>query len=475
MFKKNNKKRKKEETKEIVNEIEVLELEDEIKEVVVEAPTNSNKKNKVKKEKKKKTKKEKTPRVKKEKKERKKSNSKKTFTIAMILILIIGIISIIPIVFLLNNEEPKPKEKEKLELTEKEEAIEEYSFSFIGIGDALLHTGVWQDAATGRWGSDGYQIYDFNHMLTHLADVTKDYDLKFYNQETIIGGKNLGLSSYPCFNSPDEIGLNMMNIGFNLVNLATNHTMDKGIKGAIYSAYFWHAKENVLAVGSYRSLEERNNIEIREVNGISYALLSYTYGTNGIAVPAGYEYLVNVWPVDSNAKYNAYKAQVQRDVESVRDKADVVMVSMHWGTEYQLGATNAYQRDAAAFLSSLGVDVIIGTHPHVVQPIEFVNDTLVIYSLGNFVSGQTDLMKKIGGIAAFTVNKTVKGDEVDIEITDVKADLIYTYHRNFKNYSIIPFTRLNDSLLYNYRGIYEQYKRYLNPSGDSRIQVGFIN
>lgn len=475
MLKKSKKKNKKEEVKEIVKEIEVLELEEEIKEVVVEAPTDK---------KKSKHKKEKTPKVKKERKKKKenketqKSNSKKnkkTFAIVMIVILLICVVSAIITAFLLTKKEIKPIVKEKLELTEKEDVIEEYSFSFIGIGDALLHTGVWQDAATGRWGSDGYQMYDFNHMLTHLADVTKGYDLKFYNQETIIGGKNLGLSSYPCFNSPDEIGLNMINIGFNLVNLATNHTMDKGIKGAIYSAYFWHAKENVLAVGSYRSLEERNNIEIREVNGISYALLSYTYGTNGIRVPAGYEYLVNVWPVDSSAKYNAYKAQVQRDVESVRDRADVVMVSMHWGTEYQLGATNAYQRDAAAFLSSLGVDVIIGTHPHVVQPIEFVNDTLVIYSLGNFVSGQTDLMKKIGGIAAFTVNKTVKGDEVDIEITDVKADLIYTYHRNFKNYSIIPFTRLNDSLLYNYRGIYEQYKRYLNPGGDPRIQVGFIN
>lgn len=462
MFKKEKKKKNKE-VKEIVNEIEVLELEEEIKEVVVEAPTNTKNKKKSIKEKKRKTKKEKT--------NSKKKNKKVKFII--IGILLVCIVSAIITAFLMLQEEPEPVAIEKTVLTEKEPAVEEYSFSFIGIGDALLHTGVWLDAATGRW-ANGYQVYDFNHMLTHLADVTKGYDLKFYNQETIIGGKNLGLSSYPCFNSPDEIGLNMINLGFNLVNLATNHTMDKGIRGASYSANFWHTKENVLAVGSYRNLEERNNIEIREINGISYALLSYTYGTNGIVVPAGYEYLVNVWPVDSYAKYNAYKTQVQKDVESVRNKADVVMVSMHWGTEYQLGATNAYQRDAATFLSSLGVDVIIGTHPHVVQPIEFVNDTLVIYSLGNFVSGQTDLMKKIGGIAAFTVNKTVRGDEVDIEITDVKADLIYTYHQNFKNYSIIPFTRLNNSLLYNYRGIYEQYKRYLNPSGDSRIQVGFI-
>lgn len=395
--------------------------------------------------------------------------SKKMIILSSLVLIGIAILITLLFIFFKNDiKELKPV------TVEPESVIEKYSFSFIGVGDALLHPGVYLDAATSKKGSDGYTLYDFKHMFTYVKDVIKDYDLKFYNQETIIGGKSIGLSGYPTFNSPDEIGLDMMDTGFNIVNLATNHTMDMGIKGAKYSADFWHTKSNILVVGSYRSANERNNIEVKEQNGIKYAVLSYTYGTNGILVPKGYEYLVNVWPMENSSQYEAYKSQVRADVDSVRDKVDVLMVSMHWGTEYQLGTYSSYQRNTAEFLSSLGVDVIIGTHPHVVQPIEFVNDTLVIYSLGNFISGQVELMKKIGAIAAFTINKTVKDGNNEIEIKNVKADLLYTYHQSYKNYSIIPFTKLNDSLLYDYRSIYVKYKDYLNPKGDSRIQVGFI-
>lgn len=473
--------KKKKAKKEQNEEIETLTLDDEIITPVEEKEVKSSekkkkekkqkvKKEKIKKEKKQKNKKEKVKKEKKVKEPKEKKISKKTIIILIVIFMLLLIGGVVAF-FLLQ----KPVEQEEEIVTvDPLDVTEKYSFSFIGVGDALLHTGVWMDSVTNQRDANGYTVYNFNHMFGHVAEAIKDYDLKFYNQETIIGGKNLGLSSYPCFNSPDEIGLDLINMGFNIVNLASNHTMDKGIRGATYSANFWHTKENILAVGSYRSFEERNNIEIREMNGITYAMLSYTYGTNGIAVPRGYEYLVNVWPVENHAAYEAYKAQVKADVEQVRDKVDVLMVSMHWGTEYQVGRYNNYQLDAATYLASLGVDVIVGTHPHVVQPIEFIDDTLVIYSLGNLVSGQVGLQKLIGGIAAFTVNKTVNGDEVDIEITDVKADLLYTYYVNFRRYNIIPFPKLNDTLLYNYRSIYEQYKAYLNPKGDSRIQVGFL-
>lgn len=366
-----------------------------------------------------------------------------------------------------SGDDPVVEEKDKEPVTT--------SFSLIAMGDALIHNGVYIDANTWKSGADGYYIYDFSSMFTDVADIIKPYDLKFYNQETTIGGKSLGLSSYPNFNSPDEIGDNLTAIGFNIVNLASNHSMDVGIAGATYSANYWHSKENVLAVGSYTSKEQRDNIEIKEVNGIKYAVLSYTYGTNGTPVPSGYEYLVNVWPVENEYDYENYKQQVKKDVESVRNKVDVLMVSMHWGSEYQIGTTNSYQKDAAQYLSSLGVDVIIGTHPHVVQPIEYVGNTLVIYSLGNMISAQDGLMKRVGGVAAFKVNKTtLDGVTQNINISDVKADLIYTYYNNFQNFKVIPFYKLNDNLLYDYRNIYDQYKAYLNPNSDSRIQVGFL-
>ena len=454
-------------------EVEILSeelLESEIKDSTKE---EKQKKNKTK------SKKEKKVKVKKVKEKKQKENDGNVLKKIGIILLILGLMCVAigtSIFFITERSSNKPtKEPPKVEEPKKEAKPKEEktSFSFIAVGDALIHDGIYYDANTWQTGQDGYYIYDFTSMFTDLAEVIKPYDLKFYNQETIIGGKNLGLSGYPCFNSPNEVAEDLMEIGFNVVNLASNHTMDKGTAGAIYSANYWHNQKDVLAVGSYTSKEHRDTIEVRKENGITYAMLSYTYGTNGIPVPAGYEYLVNVWPTGNG--YEAYKAQVKKDIESVRDRVDVLMVSMHWGTEYQTGYYNDYQRDAAEYLASLGVDVIIGTHPHVVQPIEYIGDTLVVYSLGNMISAQVGLDKLVGGVVAFDVEKTtLDGKVTDVSIKDVKADLIYTYYNNFQNFKVIPFYKLNDNLLYGYRSIYDRYKGYLNPSGDSRIQVGFL-
>lgn len=334
-------------------------------------------------------------------------------------------------------------------------------FSFIAVGDALIHDDVYNDALTEDKDELGYPLYSFKRMISDVKDIISPYDLKFYNQETIIGGKDLGLSSYPSFNSPDEIGIDMVNAGFNIVNLATNHTLDRGEKAILYSRNFWK-NQNVLAVGSYESKEDHDKVVIREQNGIRYAVLAYTTLTNGIKVPEGKEYLVNVYD----------KKQVKKDIEAVRDKVDILMVSMHWGIEYTHNPVSS-QREIAEYLSELGVDVIIGTHPHVVEPIEFINDTLVIYSLGNFLSGQEDLMKKVGLIAAFDVEKTI-GAETKVEIKNVKADLLLTYSDNYTNFRVLPFTKVTEEHLKNYEGVYEKYIGYVNPDKDTRIELGFI-
>lgn len=352
--------------------------------------------------------------------------------------------------------------------------IETTKLSFIGFGDALLHTGVYTDAKTSEIGAEGYNIYNFKPMFSEISEKLKEYDLKFYNQETVIGGKNLGVSNYPAFNSPDEIGDNLIDLGFNMVNLASNHTFDKGIKGAIYSADFWNKKQNILTAGSYTSLEERNKIKIYEKNNIKYAMLSYTYGTNGITVPKGYEYLINVWPMDKWENYEKYKEQVKKDIESVKDQVDILMVSMHFGTEY-VYIPNKYQKDSAQFLSDNGVDVIIGTHPHVVQPVEFINNTLVIYSLGNFISGQDTNPRKIGGVVAFDIVKETENEIVKkTEITNVKIDLIWTHHKNYKQFKVIPFNKLTDQILKDNKKTYEEFINYMNPIKDDRIQSGIF-
>ena len=354
------------------------------------------------------------------------------------------------------KEKPKDITVDAQNITKKD-----YHASFIGVGDALLHNGVYMDAVTGKIGSDGYQVYDFTDMFTYIKPIIEKYDLRFYNQETIIGGKNLGLSNYPCFNSPDEIGSDLVNkIGFNLVNTATNHTMDKGKTGALYSANFWEKEQNAIMVGSYSSNEKRNTFDVHEINGITYGFLGYTYGTNGIPVPAGYEYVVNLYS----------DTQVKQDIEQIRDKVDVLIVSMHWGVEYTHTPTTEQKRQAE-YLSSLGVDVIIGHHPHVIQPIEYVNDTLVFYSLGNFISAQDGTNKRVGMIAGFDINKTFENGKTTVKIENPRADLIWTYHQYYKNFKVIPFSNLDDSLLPGYQSIYEQYKLIITEY-DSNVKIG---
>jgi len=400
---------------------------------------------------------------------RRKTKKKHKKLVILFYVVLLIALSIYTVKATLGNNKPSIV----LETTNPEEINEVYRLSFIGLGDCLIHGYLYMDADTGRKGSDGYNIYDFKPMFSYVKEFSKGYDLKYYNQETIIGGKNLGLSGYPNFNSPDEVGDAMIDAGYNMVSLATNHAMDKGEKGILHSMSYWNSKTDVIKAGTYTSQAERDKAMIYEKNGIKFAFLNYTYGTNGINVPKSY--LVNVW---GEGNFEGYKKTIANDIAQVRDKVDIVMVAMHWGEEYQLGKTNNYQREAAKYLNSLGVDVIIGTHPHVVQPVEYVGDTLVIYSLGNMVSNQRysqGLKGAIGGVAAFDIVKKVEDGKTTTKIENPKIDLVYTHDVNHKNYRVMPFSKLNNSILSNYQSVYAQYKAYLNPKNDSRIQVGFIN
>lgn len=350
------------------------------------------------------------------------------------------------------------------EATEKiEEPKEEnYEVSMVMVGDNLIHSSIYKDAMT----SDGN--YDFTKMYELIKPIVSEYDIAYYNQETILGGKELGVNDYPTFNSPQEVGDAMIDAGFNLVSLASNHTMDSGERAVLASRQYWDSKEDVLAVGSYASEEDRELVRIVEKNHITYTMLNYTYGTNGIMVPSGKEYLVNVWPTDleindveKDTKYQAYKEQVKKDIESVREKVDVLIVAMHWGVEYTHEPTE-YQKDMAEYLASLGVDIIIGAHPHVIQPVTWIDNTLVIYSLGNFISAQyqnDNYNKMVGLMTSLEIHKTVKGDDTNITIENVDNDLVYTYYKNWRDFKVVPFSGVEiGDYLSDYKSVYERYK-----------------
>lgn len=344
------------------------------------------------------------------------------------------------------------KEKDPFKTVKKiveEKTPKEYNARLFMVGDALIHDSVFKDAKK----SDG--SYDFTPMLELIKPISSKYDLVYYNQETILGGASLVYSNYPRFNSPQEVGDAFLDAGFNLVSLATNHTMDKGEQGVINSVNYWKTKRPKVAYsGQWISNEERE-AEIRniyEINGIKYAFFSYTTWTNGLETPKGMEYLNNVYS-DEKAAY---------DIGKVKDKVDVIIVAMHWGIEYSHGISSN-QTEIANYLSSLGVNIIIGAHPHVVEPVEYINDgkTLVIYSLGNFFSDQEGNERLTGLMMEANIKKVVGVDDsVTVTVENPKAELIYTksYFGGKRNFKVYPYPQLTTSLLSTKDSLYAKFK-----------------
>lgn len=378
---------------------------------------------------------------------------------------------LVGVVFLTINEfKKKPVEKESENLKKEvalhnqmEEVIEpkelpERRMSIVMAGDALIHTGVFMDASINKTYKSTDE-YDFTKMFTRIKRIIKKYDLRYYNQESIIGGKEP--SNFPLFCSPDAIGRDLVKTGFNLVSLANNHSFDCRDEGLLYSIDFWKKQpKRVHTAGSYASFEERDEIPVYEKNDIKYAFLAYTIPTNGFHAPQGEEYLVNEYS----------REQVKKDVETARaNGAEVIMVSMHWGVEYKHDPTDE-QREEAKYLSELGVNLIIGSHPHVIQPIEYVGDTLCVYSLGNLISAQHELgLAKIIGLLAGT-DIVVKDGKVTFENT--RFDLIYTYMITLsRGYDIIPFSEMDEAHLKGYKEIEKEYREIVDPKGQFKGKI----
>lgn len=359
----------------------------------------------------------------------------------VILLLILAIICLFSLI-VMNKDKTTYKHDSRVKTTTKTTKEEKNEFSMVMVGDCLIHRFVYEDAFLGN------NTYSFDKMFTEVEPLIKNHDLAYYNQESTIGGKALGLSAYPRFNSPEEIGDSMVKLGFNLVSLANNHTMDKGETGVTNSVNYWKTKPGVYYTGQALSNEDReSNIKVLEKNGIKYAFFSYTTVTNGLLPPSGKEYLTNIYS----------KEKVLNDINKVKDKVDMIIVAMHWGEEYTT-VPNASQKQIAKDLSDMGVNLIIGNHAHSIQPVEMINDTLVFYALGNFISAQNTADKQTGALASLIVKKEKDGK---ITFNNIKMNLLYTYFKNARNFKVYPYTKLNDSLLNNYQVYYNKYKSVL--------------
>ncbi|MGD6871440.1 CapA family protein [Sutcliffiella horikoshii] len=302
------------------------------------------------------------------------------------------------------------------------------------VGDLLIHSTVYNAAKTGE------NSYNFNPMLDRVKSYLLETDISIANQETIIGGTEIGLSNYPSFNSPFEVADALQEAGVDIVSIANNHTLDRGEK-AIMNAINHYETIGMEYVGGYKSQEDKARLRTISKNGIEFSFLSYTYGTNGIPVPEGKEFFVNL--IDREA--------IKKDVEEAKQNSDVVVVAMHWGVEYIL-FPNSEQEELADFLAEIGVDIVIGHHPHVLQPMKFMDrpdggKMFVVYSLGNFLSGQKDDYKDIGGILQLHVEKTVDGQESKIDIKVDNFIPTYVSQVNPTKYHVVP---LKDAASYGY-------------------------
>lgn len=275
--------------------------------------------------------------------------------------------------------------------------------SFVAVGDNLIHDTVYEQAAARSSGG-----YDFSYAYENVASRIKEPDIAILNQETIISTEH-NVSSYPMFNSPVEVGEEMLKIGFDVFNIATNHSLDCGEKGLISAINFWKSK-NVITTGAYLNEAERSQIAMNEVNGVEIAYLGFTESTNGLSLPDDTE-VVLVRASDETL--------LQEKIMRAKQAADVVVVNAHWGNEYTHEPTQE-QRDLAQKLASWGADVIIGTHPHVIQPVEYIENTdgrrtLVAYSLGNFISAQNRGPRMLGGMLNFDIVKNNNTGKIEIE------------------------------------------------------------
>lgn len=284
------------------------------------------------------------------------------------------------------------------------------------VGDIMVHDYQYNEAY-----DPATDTYDFMHNFQDAKKYFEGNDLVIGNLELTFGGTDRPYSSFPCFNTPDSFLDAVKDAGFNLLTTANNHSMDTGKAGLIRTLDKLD-EYGIEHFGTYRSQEERDTIFYKDVNGIRFAFLSYTYSTNGIPVPD--DYLVNLLDADL----------MTADIKEARQNADVVVVMPHMGNEYE-----EYPRDIfvewADLMFEAGADIVLASHPHVLQRMEYrkvdhgngVHDGFIIYSLGNFISSQTTPPRNASIILHLTVEQVA---EEAPNVTEVSFVPIWTQFRN---------------------------------------------
>ncbi len=361
----------------------------------------------------------------------------KTLIVLLCLILVFGIVNAF-------KKDKSNSPVEKADATASTTTKSGYTeANLLCAGDNLIHKAIYEQAGK-RTGGNGY---DFSYAYENIADIVKDADLAFLNQETIIVPSK-DASSYPLFNSPPELLDEMIEIGFDVFNQSTNHTMDKQLSGALEDYELFQSKENILLTGLYKTWDDMFIPQTVTKNDITFSFMGFTEFLNGLKVPADSD-LGLVYLTDTRHTQEELYETMQKMIDVGKQASDIVCVSMHWQTE-DISSPDESQIEIANKLVEMGADIIIGTGPHVLQPIEFIqredgSKALVIWSLGNIISTQANNPNLLGGFADVTVRKDYATGEVSI--SDVGFIPTVTHYGAGKsNVRIIPFSEYNESL-----------------------------
>lgn len=309
-------------------------------------------------------------------------------------------------------------QKDQLEKQEDEKTKEDIHITMSVIGDIMCHNSQYKDAYDSSKGT-----YDFSYVFSDIKQYINSADIAIGNLETTFAGIEKGYSNYPRFNTPEQLATNLKDFGIDVVSTANNHCMDTNYSGLVSTLQYLD-EAGIAHTGTNSTKEDQNKILVKDVKGIKIAFLAFTYGTNGIPVPTDKSFAVNL--IDENLILNQIKLAKQ-------EEPDLICASMHWGIEYQT-KQNSEQEKWADFLFNNGVDIILGSHPHVLQPMEkktvaledgTTKDCFVIYSLGNFMSGQTKENTRNSIILNIDIMKN--GETGQIVLNKVEYVPIYMY------------------------------------------------
>ncbi len=309
------------------------------------------------------------------------------------------------------------------------------TLSFLSVGDNLIHDGIYEQANRRAGGSS----YDFSFCYERIADTVAAADIATINQETPIA-QSYDPSGYPLFNSPVELGQEVQKIGFDVVNMANNHMLDKTAKGLLESIEFWDGEDGVVRTGAYKNADDLANVEYIERDGLKIGLVGITQYTNGLSLPENSELEII---------YTSETDTIERKIKAAAESCDAVVVNVHWGSEYTTTPSQD-QRNLAKQMASWGADVIIGHHPHVLQPVEWIDNdggsrTLVAYSLGNFISQQNTAARVIGGMLHYDM--TIDPQSGSVTVGNVKFETIVTHYvSGSHDVQIYPLSEYTDQL-----------------------------